>query len=135
MAAAVGEKTRRLMAFNKVAAAVTSSLSLREILEQVMYHGIDVSGAKAACIALYDEREGRFKEWYTQGLSDDFVKNMSFSPGGLADKVFTTGGHIISNDNPGAQYQLSRLARAEGIRSFVCLPLMGATSRLGVVYF
>ena len=135
MAAAVGDKTRRLMAFNKVAAVVTSSLSLREILEQVMYHGVDVSGARAACIALYDEQEGRFKEWFTHGLSDHFVKNMSFSPGGLADKVFTTGGHIISNDNPGAQYQLSRLARAEGIRSFVCLPLMGATSRLGVVYF
>ena len=135
MAAAVGDKTRRLMAFNKVAAAVTSSLSLREILEQVMYHGVDVSGAKAACIALYDEQEGHFKEWYTHGLSDHFVKNISFSPGGLADKVFTTGGHIISNDNPGTQYQLSRLARAEGIRSFVCLPLMGVTSRLGVIYF
>ncbi len=135
MVAAVSEKTARLTAFSRLAAAVTSSLSIGEIIDQIMYHGIDVSGAQAACLAFYDEQTGRFNDWATRGLSDHFVKNMSFRPGGLADETFTTGIHILSNDRPGTKHQLSKLARDEGIRSFVCLPLTSHADRLGVIYF
>ena len=42
-----------------------------------------LTGAQAACIAFYDQETNRFKEWVTQGLSEHFVKNMSFRPDGL----------------------------------------------------
>jgi diguanylate cyclase (GGDEF)-like protein len=131
----VSGKTARITAFNRVAGSISSSLSVRDILDQIMYHGMDVSGAKAACLAFYDEPTGRFKDWVTRGLSDHFVKNMSFRPGGLADETFVSGTHILSNDLPGTRHQLSKLVREEGIRSFICLPLTSHAGRLGVIYF
>jgi diguanylate cyclase (GGDEF)-like protein len=135
MAEAVSGKTARITAFNRAAGFITSSLSVREILDQIMYHGIDVSGAKAACLAFYDEQTGRFNDWVAHGLSDHFVQNMSFRPGGLADETFISGTYVLSNDLPGTRHQLSKLARDEGIRSFLCLPLTSHTGRLGVIYF
>ena len=135
MANAVAEKTRGLTALNRMAGSITSSLKQSEILDQIMYHGADLSGAAAACIAFYDRKAGLFNDWVTHGLSDHFVRNMVFSPGDLADETFTTGTHILSNDLPGTRHRLSRLARDEGIRSFICLPLTSLDSHLGVIYF
>lgn len=135
MAEAVNTKTARITAFNRAAGSITSSLGVREILDQIMYHGLDVSGTKAACLAFYDEQTGRFKDWVTRGLSDHFVQNLSFRPGGLADETFVSGTYILSNDLPGTKHQLSKLTRDEGIRSFICLPLTSHAGRLGVIYF
>lgn len=135
MADAVAEKTRGLTALNRIAGSLTSSLSQSETLDQIMYHGADLSGAAATCIAFYDQKTGLFNDWATHGLSDRFVRNMVFNPGGLADETFTTGTHVLSNDLPGTRHRLSRLARDEGIRSFICLPLTSRRNPLGVIYF
>lgn len=135
MANAVAEKTRGLTALSRMAGSITSSLEQSEILDQIMYHGADLSGAAAVCIAFYDQKTGLFNDWVTHGLSDHFVRNMAFSPGGLADETFTTGTYVLSNDLPGTRHRLSRLARDEGIRSFICLPLMSSKTHLGVIYF
>ncbi len=135
MANAVAEKTRGLTALNRIAGSLTSSLKQPEILDQIMYHGADLSGAAAACVAFYDQKTGLFNDWATHGLSDRFVRNMVFKPGGLADETFTTGTHVLSNDLPGTGHRLSRLARDEGIRSFICLPLTSRRNPLGVIYF
>lgn len=134
MAAAIEENTRRLTAYNEVAATVTSSLSLSEVLERIMRYGTDVSGVRAASVVFRNPEDG-FKEWVTHGLSDRFVQNMNFRPGGLADEVFATGNVILSNDRPETRYRLSALAREEGIRSFLCLPLTSQSNRLGVINF
>lgn len=135
MANAVAEKTRGLTALNRIAGSITSSLKQSEVLDQIMYHGTDLSGAAAACIAFYDQKTGLFNDWVTHGLSDHFVRNMAFRPGGMADETFTTGTHVLSNDLPGTRHRLSRLARDEGIRSFICLPLTSSKNPLGVIYF
>ncbi|MEK7207573.1 MAG: diguanylate cyclase, partial [Pseudomonadota bacterium] len=141
MVAAVGEKTSRIVALNEIAVHLTSKQSLRELLDEIMNRGMQLTGAQAACIAFYDQETNRFKEWVTQGLSDHFVKNMSFRPGGLADEAFTTttttttGIYILSNDRPETKHKLSKLTDAEGIQSFICLPLTSHASRLGVIYF
>jgi diguanylate cyclase (GGDEF)-like protein len=141
MAAAVGEKTSRIVALNEIAVQLTSMQSLRELLDAIMRQGIMLTGAQAACIAFYDQETNRFKEWVTQGLSDHFVKSMNFRPGGMADEAFTTtttttvGIHILSNDRPETKHKLSKLTHEEGIQSFICLPLATHASRLGVVYF
>ena len=139
MADAIGEKTARLTALNETAIAITSAPNLREKLNDIMRYGASLTGSKAACIAFYDQETQLFKEWVTHGLSEHFVQNMSFRPDGLADEAFTTtttvGTCILSNDRPETKHQLSKLARDEGIRSFICLPLTSHASRLGVIYF
>lgn len=143
MAGAINEKTSRLDAFSQVAVAITSSLSQEQILQDIMRRGALLTGSKAACIAFYDQQTKCFKEWVTYGLSDRFVQNMAFRPGGLADEAFTTtttttiaaGIYILSNDWPETRHKLSKLTRNEGIRAFICLPLTSHTNRLGVIYF
>jgi PAS domain S-box-containing protein len=135
-AEALSEKNKHLSFLQRqVAVALTSSLSLNDVLNQTMSHGISVSGAKATCVAFYDEPSGRFKEWLTQGLSDHFVGNMAFRPGGLADETFASRTYVLSNDRPETKHKLSRLAHEEGIQAFICLPLIGHERELGVIYF
>src|SRR3989344_3738245 len=137
MAGAVEARTLQLSALNHVAIAITSSSSLQDILNEIMRSGIHLTGARAACIAFYDQGVGRFKEWMTQGLSEHFVQNMAFRPGGLADETFTTttvGTYILSNDRPETQHKLSKLTHDEGIKCFICLPLTSHAHHLGVIY-
>ena len=128
------ERSLRLSALNQIAVAITSSLSLQNILDEIMRRGIALTGAKAACIAFYDEAARRFTNWVTQGLTEHFVGNIAFRPDGLADEAFTSGFHILSNDRPETEYKLSRLIREEGLRCFICLPLTSHDRRLGVIY-
>lgn len=128
-------KNAQLESLNHLTLTLTSSQELAVILDQVMVQGASLVGAKAACIAFYDTGSKRFRDWVTHGLSPHFVSNMVFSPGGLADETFTTGTYVLSNDRPETRHQLSRLAREEGIRGFVCLPLTSRSGRLGVIYF
>jgi diguanylate cyclase (GGDEF)-like protein len=100
-----------------------------------MRRGIALTGARASCIAFYDEASGRFTNWVTQGLSEHFVRNMDFRPGGLADEAFTTAGFVLSNDRPDTPHKLSKLTHEEGFKSFVCMPLTSRERRLGVIYF
>lgn len=130
----IRRQSDQLAALNQVAVAVNSSLSLKEVLDQIMRQGIALTDSRAACIAFYEQSVGRFQEWVTQGLSQAFVKAMVFRPGGLADRTFTTGSYIISNDRPETRHKLSNLARQEGISSFLCLPLTSHASRVGVLY-
>jgi diguanylate cyclase (GGDEF)-like protein/putative nucleotidyltransferase with HDIG domain len=132
---ALQRTNERLEALNRLALTLTSAQELAVILDQVMIHGAELIGAKAACIAFYDPDSRRFKDWVATGLSPSFVRNMDFRPGGLADEAFTTGTHVLSNDRPETRHRLSRLMREEGIRGIVCLPLTSRAQRLGVIYF
>ncbi len=131
----IRHQTAQLAALNMVAIAISSSLGLQDVLAKIMQQGIELTGAKAACVAFYDQDNGTFREWHTQGLSDRFVDHMSFRPGGLADEAFKTGSPILSNDRPGAAHPLSRLAREEGLQCFLCLPLTSRDYPMGVLYF
>ncbi|TAN49699.1 MAG: diguanylate cyclase [Betaproteobacteria bacterium] len=133
--AALHEHSSQLNALNRTAIAITSLSSLQAILNEIMGCGTVLTGAKASCIALYDEATALVTQWVTHGLSEHFVDNLSFRPGGLADEAFTGGCCVLSNDRPETAHKLSRLAREEGLRCFICLPLTSRDRRLGVIYF
>ena len=134
--AVLEQRASRLSALNHISMAINSSaLSLQEILDEIMRKGVRLIGANASCIAFYDSDERRFKNWVTYGLSEHFTRNMSFIQGGLADETFTNANYILSNDRPDTLYKLSKLAREEGLQSFICLPLTSRERHLGVIYF
>ena len=102
-----------------------------------MRHGIELTGAKAACIAFYDQETRPF-----QGMGDAravrALREKHVLPArrpGRRDLYHPAYAYVLSNDRPGTKHQLSKLARDEGIRSFICLPLTSHASRLGVIYF
>lgn len=135
MAAAVEDKTDRLRAFNEVALAVTSSLSLQEILDRIMGYGMPLTGARGVCIAFHDEATKSFSNWITRGLSNTYVASISFPSGGMGDEVMRGDDYALSSDKPGSAFPLTAADRGEGIHSIVCLPLAIEQQRLGVIYF
>lgn len=130
----ITQKTSQLAALNQVMAAVTSSLNLHQVLEEVMRCSTELTRSHACCIAFYEEAEGGFKDWVTQGLSENFIRGMSFRPGGFAEEAFASGTWLQSNDLPGTRHPLSALAKQEGIRAFICLPLTFQKQRLGLLF-
>ncbi|MBT5231720.1 MAG: response regulator [Methylococcales bacterium] len=110
------------------------SLTLKKTLQQILETAILFTRSQAACLAFLDVDDGAFCQVYTEGLSDVFIRNMVFRRGGLADEAFTSDHVISSNDHLSSKYKLSDLVRNEGIKAFVCLPLMNDHHRLGVLY-
>ena len=131
---AIRAKTEQFDALNQVAITISSSLGLQEVTERILHSGIALTSSIAACIAFYNENSGRFEEWHTQGLSDHFVKNMTFRPGGMAEEAFSSGSCIVSNDRAETLHKLSALVHREGILGFACLPLISQSHRMGVLY-
>jgi len=119
---------------NQIAVAISSELGLEELLDRIMNSGIALTGSKAACLAFYDEDKQCFGKWHTQGLSDHFVKNMSFRHGGLANQALASGNYILSNDRPESEHKLSELVRKEGLTCLLCLPFISHSHSLGVLY-
>lgn len=130
----IQKKSSQISALNKIAVAISSTMEWQELLDTIMRSGIALTGASAACLAFYEEDKQNFGEWHTHGLSDHFIKNMSFRPGGLANKALASGSHILSNDQPGTEHKLSELTRKEEILGFLCLPFISHTHPLGVMY-
>ena len=131
---AIRKKSTQISALNQIAVAISSTLGWDELLDRIMHSGMALTGSSASCLAFYDEEMHRFGEWHTRGLSDHFIKNMSFRPGGLADKALASGEHILSNDRSETAHKLSALVRKEGILCFLCLPFISHTHQLGVLY-
>jgi diguanylate cyclase (GGDEF)-like protein len=135
MAAAVDDKTERLRAMNEVALAVTSSLSLDAILDQVMRYGMPLAGARGVCIVFYDEITKSFGERIARGLSSAYLAATAEAPDDMAAEVMRRGDYVAANDQPGSAFALSAAARAEHIHSIVCLPLASEKQQLGAIYF
>jgi diguanylate cyclase (GGDEF)-like protein len=131
----ISHKAAQLAALNQVAVAISSSLGLQELLDKILLSGASLSGSQAASIVFHDEGARRFDQFHTWGLSEHFVKNMRFRDDGLAAEAFRSRSHILSSDYADSRHKLSQLARDEGIRSFICLPLASHARRLGVLYF
>ncbi len=133
MADSVQHKIVQLTNLSDIALAVSSELDWERVVETVMDKGMELTDSQAAAIALYDEERGEFTDTYTRGLSDVFVSKMQFRKGGLAEGVLL-GDQAVFSDDVQSGHRLSKLARIEGIKAFICLPLKVRKKKLGVFY-
>jgi diguanylate cyclase (GGDEF)-like protein len=132
--AKIHAQAEQLKALSEMAVIITASLSREAVIEQILHQGLRLADAPAACVALYDSTTGQFDDIQTAGLSEAFVKEMRFRPGGLAEEAFASGIPILSSDRAGIAHPLSALARREGIRALLCLPLVSHAQRIGLLY-
>lgn len=131
----VGNKDtiNRLTALYETSLAINSELDWTQVLNMIMKKGIELTESQAAAIAIFNEHIREFEDIYTIGLSNHFKKNMAFRSGGLADSCLSEGRHILCNGID-SEFRLSSIVRDEGIKSFLCLPLMVKGKKLGVFY-
>jgi len=130
----IHKQVEQLAMINKTAVALNAPLSLEEKLAMIMKRGLYIAGGDASCIAFYDCEQELFTHWTTEGLSDEFNDRMKFPPGCLAFEVISRNSYILSVDKPDSRYKLSQLAHDEGIKSFICMPLIHQKTPLGVLY-
>ncbi|MDO8736634.1 MAG: diguanylate cyclase, partial [Thermoleophilia bacterium] len=133
MADSVQHKIEQLTYLSDIALVVSSELDWERVVETVMDKGMELTDSQAAAISLFDEKRGEFTDTYTRGLSDAFVNKMQFRKGGLAEEVLV-GDQAVFSDDIQSGHRLSKLARAEGIKAFICLPLKVRKKKLGVFY-
>lgn len=133
MADSVQHKIEQLTHLSDIALAVSSELDWERVVGTVMEKGMELTDSQAAAISLYDEDRGEFTDTYTRGLSDAFVYKMQFRKGGLAEEVLV-GNQVVFSDDIQSGHRPSKLARVEGIKAFICLPLKVRKKKLGVFY-
>jgi PAS domain S-box-containing protein len=133
--AALERRVAELSALNAVAAIVTESLDVGEILDRAIVEPLRQVGVEAAAMLLLDEEAGELALVAHRGLSDEFIRAFSRMKlgEGLAGKVAQTGQPAVTGDlaeYPGA---LKAYLEGERIRSAASVPLVGHTGVIGVM--
>ncbi len=125
----------RLRTLYESAEAVSSTLELNEVLDQLVRHATDALGVRACSIRLLDESGARLYVAAVYGLSEAYVQkgDLLIDRNPLAREVLA-GKTIITNDvtaETGLQYPTEALA--EGICSMLSAPLHGNKKLLGLI--
>ena len=130
----ISRRNRDLSTLNALAASVSQSLNLEEIMHDALGMMLDLVGAEVGAIYLIDESGQSLQVQAYKGLSQKFVQESSrIEVGqGMISLVAQSDQIIIEQDLPHASRPFSPLAQ-EGIRSFISLPMRAKDRTLGVI--
>jgi nitrate/nitrite-specific signal transduction histidine kinase len=132
----VAVRTRELEALNAIAAVVSQSLDLDEILDGALDKTLDVMGIEAGGIYLLNESTGALSIAAQRGLSARFVAGVDqLQVGeGFSGRVVATGQPLVVRDLF-ADPRLTRMVvREEGLRSVAIVPLRSKGRILGTFF-
>ena len=132
----VAVRTRELEAISAIAAAVSQSLDLDEILDGALEKTVELMGIEAAGIYLLDERSGALSIAAQRGLSSRFVDGVNeLEVGeGLSGRVVASGEPIVVKDLSTDSRLTRTVVREEGLRSVAIVPLRSKGQTLGTLF-
>ncbi|MBZ0154644.1 MAG: GAF domain-containing protein [Alphaproteobacteria bacterium] len=127
------EKKVYLESYQNICKAISSSLSLDEVLKLIVTNAVKVMNVKASMLRLLNKDTQKLEVAAYYGLSEKYVNKgpVGFDPNtfdALAGKAVTT--YDIAAD-PDAQYR--REAEEEGIRSILSIPVKFKKEVIGVL--
>ena len=124
-----------LSAINAISKTLSSSIELKEILQNTLAQVLQIMNIETGWIYLLDEKKQTLKCAYSYGLSDQVaqsIKELKLGEG-IAGRVAKSGLPIII-ENASIDPRISSLAfKKEGIRSFASIPLQSRTRLIGVM--
>lgn len=129
-------RTKELATLNAIAAAVSRSLDLDEVLHEALEKTVQTLGMQAAGIYLLDESDGLLNLVAHQGLSPEFVAAVDkLKVGeGFSGRVVQSGEPMVIKDVP-IDPRLARPAAVlQGLRSLASVPLKSKGRVLGALY-
>lgn len=132
----VVERTRELATLSAIAAVVSRSLDLEEVLHDALDKSLQVMEVEAGGIYLLDEEEGILTVAAHQGFGPQFVAAIDrLKVGeGFSGRVVQSGQPLVARDIS-TDPRLTRTAvREEGLRSLACVPLQAKGKVLGVLF-
>ncbi|HZD59175.1 MAG TPA: GAF domain-containing protein [Anaerolineae bacterium] len=126
------ERNENLQILNAVALEITSRLDLRDILTRVVKSAVDIVGADAGAIGLYDERKEIIAYPYIYNMPRDLEKTIIQKGGGLAGHVIESKESVIIEDYPAYERAIKEFVDA-GVKSVAMVPLISKERTLGIL--
>ncbi len=132
----IKENERKLGALNQMAAILSESLQLDDVLGRAVRNVVDVTKVDVAMIALVDEEAGELVVSAHHGASQEFVLRVGrMKVGhGFQDRV-TESGELVLVEDAFQYYDVARQAvKQEGIRSHLVVPMKAKGRVAGTLY-
>jgi PAS domain S-box-containing protein len=124
-----------LSAVNMISKTLSSSLELREILQNTLSQVLQIMNIEAGWIYLLNEDRQTLKCAYSYGIPDDVansIKELKLGEG-IAGRVARSGIPIII-ENASVDPRINSLAlKKQGFRSFASIPLQSRTRLIGIM--
>jgi len=135
LAAVAIENARLHTSLFRIAQALTSTLELQPLLDQVLAATVLEMGLKAASVRLLDASGKRLELVAAHGLSERYLAKGAITVAkSLIDQKLLAGESVVLYnvaEDPGFQYPAE--AKAEGIRSVLAVPLRVKEKIVGVM--
>lgn len=130
------DRTRELATLSAIAAVVSRSLDLAEVLDDALDKTLQVMEIEAGGIFLLDETAGALAVAAQRGLNPQLVAEIDgLKVGeGFPGRVVQTGQPMVVNDVSTDARLTSLVARMEGLRSLASVPLHAKGEVLGALF-
>ncbi len=118
------------------ARTVVSQLDLDKALATVLKKSIEVTKTGAGSIALYNPETNTLRIHAHRGFSRHFIANREWPlrRGGLTDRIIRHKGITVISNTANKSFFSNPIARDEGIKSLVCVPLIHQRETVGILY-
>jgi signal transduction protein with GAF and PtsI domain len=118
-----------------VARVINASLEPPKVLEKIVQSVVKAMGVKASSIRLLDSRERMLVLGAATGLSKGYVRKgpILIKESGLDRKVLKGRSVWLRDAQTARDFQYGSMAKAEGIKSVLVVPLMLEKKAIGVL--
>ena len=125
-----------LRALYGVGQAVNSTLDLHDVLNQVMDHIIELTGAERGFLMLHDESTGQLEFRVARNMERETINSSSFEVSRtIVDQVATEGMAVVTtNAQADPRFATQESIVAYSLRSILCVPLRARDRITGVIY-
>jgi len=124
-----------IKALSKISKAIASDLYLEDILRLIVSVTAEVMGSNICSLILVDEAKQELVIRATQSISEEYNKKKPLKIGeGIAGKAIEQNRPIVVKDvTEEAEYKHKDIAKKEGLKSLLCVPLVVKNKVIGVI--
>ena len=132
----IKRRNERLAALNAIAATVSSSLDLQEILDRALDKVLEVAGVEVGSMYVLDEQAEELVLATYRGVAKEFADQVrNFKMGeSLTGAAAQFGEPVVLDDLTGDPGVTTTLVSEEGIRSFASIPMKSREKVQGVMH-
>jgi signal transduction protein with GAF and PtsI domain len=125
----------QIKALSKISKAIVSELYLEDILKLIVTVTAEVMGSNICSLMLIDEKTRKLEIRATQSVSEVYLKKAPLKIGeGIAGKVAQENKpKAIKDVTKEEEYRYKDIAKKEGLRSLLCVPLAVKGKVIGVL--
>jgi signal transduction protein with GAF and PtsI domain len=130
-----GKDVDYFVALYDVARVINASLEPSKVLEKIVQSVVKAMGVKASSIRLLDSRERLLVLGAASGLSRGYIRKgpISIEESGVDRKVLRGRTVWLDDAQTAKDFQYGAMAKAEGIKSVLVVPLMLEKKAIGVL--